>query len=385
MKARATPPVNSRAAAVLMAVCLLSPLCADDWPSAGHDPLRSGTAEGAGPTVAEIEWATELGGSVDGSPIVVGDRIYVGNSEGRFFCVQKGDGSVAWSYATGGAIVGAAALGEGRVYVGSVDGFVYCLEAAAGSLLWRHRTEGPVLGCLALVDESLVFGSTDGTLRAVELETGRTLWKVDRGAPLSAPPAVREGVLYFGDEGGNLFAVKAADGAEVWAAKLAGAVVGAPTITGDRLLVPLMSRSALQPPETEFLTAWNAADGTKLWSAEKPSAESVMGSPVVVGETVWCLMVGGDTSNGVLRGFNLATGAKTAEQKLGVLVADAALAVAGNLIYLAGENGLVYFLDAATGAPHKPVQLGGAAYSSPAIADGRLYVGAQDGKLYCIK
>jgi len=377
--------VNPRAAAVLMAVCLLSPLCADDWPTASHDALRSGTAEGAGPSAAEIEWAVELGASVDGSPIVVGDRIYVGNSAGRFFCVQKDGGSVAWSYATGGAIVGAAAVGQERVYVGSADGFVYCLEAAGGSLLWRHRTEGPVLGCLALLEESLVFGSTDGTLRAVDLETGRTLWRVDRGAPLSAPPAVREGTMYCGDERGNVFALRAADGTEVWAARLAGAVVGAPTIAGDTLLVPLMSGSALQPPETEFLTAWNPADGTKLWSAEKPSAESVMGSPVVVNDTVWCLMVGGYTSSGVLRGFNLASGAKTVEQKLGVLVADAALAVAGNVIYLAGENGLVYFLDAATGAPHRPVQLGGAAFSSPAIADGRLYVGAQDGKLYCIK
>lgn len=360
-------------------------LPADEWPTWCHDLGRSGQASGQGPSQGTIAWAAELGGSVDASPVIVGDHVYVGNSDGKLVCLRRDSGALVWEFRTEGPVLGAAEVGAGRVYTGSVDGSVYALDASSGVLVWRHRTERPVLTAPAFLGDRVVFGSTDGTIRAVDPATGRTLWLVAHGAPVSAPPAVADGVLCFGDERGGVFALQSSDGTEVWRGKLSGQVIGAPTVAGDVLLVPLMSASALGPPETEFLTAWRLSDGTKLWSAEKPSAESVMGSPVVVGKTVWALLVGGYVSTGVLNGYSLADGKKVGEQKFGVLVADAALAVAGDTLYLAGENGLVYFLSAKSGAVVKSVALGGKVFSSPAIADGRLYVGCQDGKLYCIE
>jgi len=70
---------------------------------------------------------------------------------------------------------------------------------------------------------------------------------------------------------------------------------------------------------------------------------------------------------------------------MGRLVVDASLAVAGDTLYLAAQDGTVRFLDVRTGAERRRVALGGKVFSSPAIADGRLYVGCQDGRLYCIE
>jgi len=360
-------------------------VCAADWPMMCHDSARSGIADTPGPSAGTVAWAAQLGGSVDGSPIVVGGRIYVGSSSGEFFCLNRADGSVVWHARTGGTITGGALLRDGRVFVGSGDGFVYAFEADSGDLLWRHRTGRPILAGLALTQDHLIVGSMDRTLRALNQETGRTAWRIDSEGGISAPPAIAGDVIYYGDEVGSVSAVAASEGSRVWTAKLSGRVIAAPTLADGKLLVPLMSLSALSPPGVQFLTAFDVADGKKLWTVPKPTAESVMGSPVVYNGIAWAFTVEGYVSSGILRGFSLADGALIAEQKRGRLVVDASLAVAGDTLYYAGQDGQICFNDAQSGGVRKTVRLGGKIFSSPAIADAKLYVGCQDGKLYCIE
>jgi outer membrane protein assembly factor BamB len=368
---------------LLGALFTVSLASADDWPTFRHDPARSGVASSPGPSDAAVEWTADLGGSVDGSPIVVGDHIWVGNSHGELFALNRADGKAIWKATTGGAIVGAAEIAGDLVVAGSVDCFLYAFDRQTGQLRWRHRAERPVLGGPTYVQGKLIFGAMDGVLRALDPATGKTLWTAAPGGGISSPVAVQESTLYYGDEAGNLFARRLEDGSALWTQKLAGRVIAAPTIAEGKLLVPLMSLSALTPPECEYLTAWSL-EGQKLWNP-KPGAMSLMATPLVASGTVWCFSVEGYTSEGVLRGFRLADGSPVAELKMGRQVVDAAMAVAGDTLFMASENGVLYFLNARTGAVLKTLRLGGKIFSSPAVADGRLYVGCQDGKLYCVR
>lgn len=70
-------------------------------------------------------------------PVVVGDRIFWGGSDGYVRCAQNG--AEQWSYSTGGRIIMAPTVANGCVYAGSADGYAYCLDAADGRLVWRFR------------------------------------------------------------------------------------------------------------------------------------------------------------------------------------------------------------------------------------------------------
>jgi outer membrane protein assembly factor BamB len=59
-------------------------------------------------------------------------------------------------------------------------------------------------------------------------------------------------------------------------------------------------------------------------------------------------------------------------------------AVVGGVVYVAGFDGQVRALDAATGATRWTASTGGAIRSSPAVAGGLVYVGSQDGRLYAL-
>ncbi len=57
-------------------------------------------------------------------------------------------------------------------------------------------------------------------------------------------------------------------------------------------------------------------------------------------------------------------------------------AVANGVVYVGSSDGKLYAFDAATGTQKWAVPTGSAIYSSPAVLDGVVYVGSEDGKLY---
>jgi peptide/nickel transport system substrate-binding protein len=59
-------------------------------------------------------------------------------------------------------------------------------------------------------------------------------------------------------------------------------------------------------------------------------------------------------------------------------------AVADGRVYIGSTDRKVYCLDAATGASKWSFATGGSVCSSPAVADGRVYIGSTDRKVYCL-
>ncbi len=73
-------------------------------------------------------------------PVVAGGRLYYGSSaDDTVRCLDAASGKILWQFVTEGPVRLAPAVAGGRVYFGSDDGCVYCLEAADGSLRWKHR------------------------------------------------------------------------------------------------------------------------------------------------------------------------------------------------------------------------------------------------------
>ncbi|RMF91920.1 MAG: hypothetical protein D6741_15500, partial [Planctomycetota bacterium] len=66
---------------------------------------------------------------VDGSPVRVGNRVYIGSMDGRLYCLDAGDASLqtlVWEKDLGGAISGTPAVVDGRLVVATEEGDIYC-------------------------------------------------------------------------------------------------------------------------------------------------------------------------------------------------------------------------------------------------------------------
>lgn len=124
------------------------------------------------------------------------------------------------------------------------------------------------------------------------------------------------------------------------------------------------------------INAWNAADLDLLWAAPINAQ---------TGPALWLNIAYIGGMDGKLYAFDALTAAEIAGfPKLTGGAIYSTPAVAGGKVYVGSEDGNLYAFNALTGAAIAgfPKVTGGVIYSSPAVAGGRVYVGSDDGKLY---
>ena len=128
----------------------------------------------------KVRWTTHIGAS-ETSPVVVGNRLYVGDWLGHVYALDKRTGRTIWTATTGGAVKGGIAVSGNQVYAGSYDGHLYAFDARNGHLLWRASGDPRLFGhgqfysTPAAAYGRVYIGSTDGKVYSFGATSGRRL------------------------------------------------------------------------------------------------------------------------------------------------------------------------------------------------------------------
>lgn len=72
------------------------------------------------------QWTYPTKQRIDSSPVIVGERVYFGGSDGRVCALSAADGKKVWEYEAGGGFTASPAVGDGRLVIASDEGVVYC-------------------------------------------------------------------------------------------------------------------------------------------------------------------------------------------------------------------------------------------------------------------
>jgi outer membrane protein assembly factor BamB len=118
-------------------------------------------------------------GSSASKPLLAGDRIVVGTSNGRVCAVSAKDGSIVWSSQTGPSLTS----------------------------LQPYQRGGSDVNSSPAIDGDVVYvGASDGRVHALALANGEKLGTYDLGVPIASSPVIADGTLYIGGYDGNLYA-----------------------------------------------------------------------------------------------------------------------------------------------------------------------------------
>ena len=340
-------------------------------------------------------------GPLKGGPAVVGDTVYFGTDDGKFYALQE-DGSLKWSYSVEGAIQATPAhttdaTEELILLFGSDDGHLYALDAN-GNLLWRYPPSGaiaPVRATPAVLGDTVYFGAEDGTLYAVGLSDGILRWSFTAGAFIRTTPAVAivsEGgavrkTVYFGSGDGTLYALEdLGDHAqEYWAFHTGSFIKSSPQIYGQTIYFGSSDGHLY----ALFL------DGTKRWQYPEPGERPLgaIETPPLVTAQDGDIVIYFGTNEGVL--YKLVDRGDAADERwrfdryrnrsLGAL--RFAPVLNGEMLYIGSDDGTVYALrDRGSSVSDEwafPTR--GAIGGSPALADGTLYIASWEGHLYALR
>jgi outer membrane protein assembly factor BamB len=421
---------------IFLNLCLaLSLLSAGDW-AEWRGPARDGISPEKNlptkwsPAGDNLAWKAPYGGR--STPIVVGDHVYLQNTAGkgetlqeRVMCFNADTGKLLWEHRFNIYLsdvpphrVGwASPVGDpstGNVYAFGVGGNLMSLDRD-GKLLWERslgedfglltthggRTVSPIIDGDLVIVSGVTFqwgqhGRGAHRFMAFDKKTGETVYvSAPGGRPYDttyAPPIIANvngmRLLIQGASDGVVHAIKPQTGEPVWKYEISKRGLNTGVVLHGNTAILTHSEENLDSSEMGMMVAIDAASKGEIKKEQVKWTvygwQGGFSSPVIDGDRLY------QVDNGAnIAAFDVNSGKQLWLQNLGT-IQKASPVLADGKLYVGTENGKFFILKpSATGAEILDQdQLGTEALpeaiiASAAISNGRVFV-VSDSNLYCI-
>jgi outer membrane protein assembly factor BamB len=313
------------------------------------------------PEFHRVKWAFHTHDEVISSPAIVDGTIYIGSNDGNLYAIDQQTGSRKWSFATKARIPSSPAVANGLVYFNSYDGNFYAVDTATGKLRWKFDNQGERRHAATHLHGSFPVGETMPDPFDVYLSS----------------PAVWGGAVYFASGDGNIYALDAATGTLRWKFQTGDVVHASPAIADGRLYIGSWD---------SYFYALDAVTGKELWrfkTGEDPEIHNQVGIQSSATVANGLVYFGCRDSN--FYALDAATGQKRwAYPNDGSWVITSPIVYKGRVYFATSDTALLNVLDAQTGTLIDSVKFHWPIFGSPSIAGNTLYLAGQDGKLVAI-
>ncbi|AGA90654.1 outer membrane assembly lipoprotein YfgL [Thioflavicoccus mobilis 8321] len=312
-------------------------------------------------------WRTDLGVPLSGGPASDGSRVIVGSTNGDLIALSAVDGSQLWRSRADSEILSVPRLIGDLVVVHTLDDNVYGFDATNGEVRWRYRGQTPVLilrgsSSPAIVPSGAIVGLTGGRLVELDLNEGVPLWttrvtpptgrsELERITDLDADPVVVGDTVYVGTYNGDLAAIDVASGAILWRRTLS--VYSGLAADEDALYVT---------DADDYVWAADRESGAGRWRQEQ-LAHRRLSAPALLGD----LVLVGDY-DGYLHGIARNDGHLAARTRIAKGRITARPLVADGRLYVFADDGTLAALTLGASQPAAPTAAT-AAVGAPAIAE----------------
>lgn len=303
------------------------------------------------PGVREV-WTFNTGWTIAGSPALAGERVLAGDGAGKVYALNLRDGKPAWTFQAGNAVYSTPAVSGKLAVITSADGGIYGLDTGRGKQKWRYATSRPIIASPAIArlpgggGEIALVGSSEGKMRALDLRAGKLVWEfAGLSGFVETRPLVYEDLVVFGAWDQHLYALDLKTGALRW--KWRGDKPG--TLLSPAACWPVAAdgKVFIVAPDRQ-MTCLRAATGQQVWrTGEYVVRESIGLDPNHRRFFVRAM-------NDFFYAFDPAPDAPVrlwaTNAGFGYDINSAMLAEKDGTVFYGTKNGLLFALDAATGA-----------------------------------
>jgi outer membrane protein assembly factor BamB len=301
-------------------------------------PLAGGIVVSLQAANGQLNWRSEMGGELSASPAADGRGVYVASETGKaesgtrratgaLRAVGREGGVTQWMRTLAMPLRGSLTLVNGKLFAGGDDGKIYVFDSTNGAARWSYDYGSP-FNCQPVVSDGRVYvGSENGDLLALDEGTGKLLWHYRTRGPVRGPVANGNNIVYFGSGDGYVYAVNATSGRLVWR-KRTGAGVQAVVRVAEDLLVASLDN---------FVYKFSLA-GARLWKRQLPGR--IASQPLITGTDA--LFTPLSSAAGVV--LELRDGRPVNSLPVGEEITTSASPIAvGDVVLLTTEHGLLAF------------------------------------------
>ena len=319
--------------------------------------------------------------------------------------------AVAWTGNTAWEISSSPVVADGVVYVGSWDKKLHAYKVGCNSgggtctSLWTGATDQVIDSSPAVAGGVVYVATVNGTLYAFAVGcasgggTCTPIWTSDSGSYVDGTPTVTNGVVYVGSGDGKVYAFKVDCNSgggtctPLWTAATLGSINAALAVAGG-----VVYAGSDDGKLYAYKVGCNSGGGTcsPIWKSN--STSGIASSPAVANGVVYVRSKdarlaaykvgcnsGGGSCSPIWTGD---TGLVIAQGNIGEFSSPA---VADGVVYVGSLDKKLYAFKVGCntgGGTCTPLWTGATGdqiFSSPAVANGVVYVGSWDHKLYAFK
>ena len=351
---------------------------AADWPLYRGDDRATGCATEKITLPESLKSVWEYrpeSGWFQASPVIVDSTVYVGSSDDGMLAVNLDDGKLRWKYAVEYGVLAPAAyhkdaIGNESLFFGDTDGTLHVVDAKDGKLRWKFATKGPIDNSpnIDRKTDRVLVGSQDGSLYALETATGKLVWEYKAEDQIRCFPAIVERRCFVAGCDSKFHVVDLDKGTVVAKVEILAPTGSTPMVLGDRAFFGTEGN--------EFLALdWKKAE--IIWRYEMKQA---VRSPAAGKENtvVFCGM------DRAVRALDAETGKERWTFRTKGRMENSGPIVVGSRVYVPCSDSFLYVLDLETGKQIQATEMPGKLTACPAVVDGRIVLGTDDGVLCCL-
>lgn len=156
-----------------------------DWPQFMRNAQHNGDAwEEQLDLPLRLNAQVKLDDAILSSPAIVGGRIYVVDQMGTAYAIDLKTGLIAWKTApegqnTFGSNTSSPCVAKGKVFYGTIAGNLHILNAGNGTVIKSIRLDWPIMDAITYANDSVYFQTLNGVVHCLDLD-GHTRWVWDQ-------------------------------------------------------------------------------------------------------------------------------------------------------------------------------------------------------------
>jgi outer membrane protein assembly factor BamB len=336
-------------------------------------------------------WRFNADAPIRSTAICNNNLVFFGSSKGIFYALDKSTGNIKWQFNSGFAINSSPALHNGNVFFSDNKQTLYALNQSTGKIKWKLDFDKSLnydwgfdyyYSSPTIVDNKILIGIKDGFVYNINEDDGKTIWKFKTEGIVRSTPAVKDKLVFFGDTEGILYAVDFKSGKEIWRFKSVGnslenedfgfdrrSIISSPTIADNKVIFGCRDG---------FFYAVSMANGKELWHVDHKVSWVI--SSIAVKDTI---AVTGTSDGRFVQAVSTNTGKELWKFKTLSIVWSSPV-IYNNQVYIGSQEGVLYCLDLTTGKKVNSFQGSGKIFTSPVISDSLLLFGTDKGYLFAL-
>ncbi len=346
-----------------------------DWPMFRGNSQSTGVATSSLPDQLEVIWEFDVPkGAFEGSAAIVemdGKKVvYIGDLDGKLFSLDFETGEKRWEFEaeSGIGFSTSPTFHEGKIYIGDVDGLFYCVNDT-GKKVWSFQTNAIISSSANFYKGNVILGSHDANLYCLEGNTGEVIWEFQAEDQIRCTPTIIEGRAFVAGCDGRFHVIDLDKGEEIGSVNIESPTGGTAAVLNDTVYFGTEQAGF-------FAVRWEQLE--IRWHFVDEAVSAIRSNPAVTdGHVIF------GAADRVVRSLdpatkkeNWATTLKTKIETSPVIVDDR--------VFVATGDGRLYALELVTGKIVLEMEFEGGFTASPSVGFERLIIASDRGKVYCL-